>query len=78
MSFTISPAFIGCLISEALTFFYFATVSDGKEIAAATIVCAAEAEGLLAQAERVKVSINTDCVEIISLTFLAQQRCYIL
>mmetsp|Transcript_25279 Transcript_25279/g.39153 ORF Transcript_25279/g.39153 Transcript_25279/m.39153 type:complete len:606 (+) Transcript_25279:140-1957(+) len=29
-------------------------VSDGKEIAAATIVCAAEAEGLLAQAERVK------------------------
>jgi len=38
-------------------------VADGKEIAAATIQCAAEAEGLLANAERVK-AITPLCVGI--------------
>jgi hypothetical protein len=38
-------------------------VADGKEIAAATILCAAEAEGLLANAERAK-AITPLCVAI--------------
>jgi len=38
-------------------------VADGKEIAAATIQCAAEAEGLLAKAERVK-AITPLCVGV--------------
>jgi len=43
-------------------------VSDGKEVAAATIMCAAESEGLLANAERVKaviplcVGVGATCV----------------
>jgi len=38
-------------------------VADGKEVAAATILCAAEAEGLLAKAERVK-AVTPLCVGI--------------